>query len=223
MDPTCHKCNILNFCILGKPNKNIDNCPMIVSSEIEKEAFNVYRFDEFIKKTTKIASIVEASGYLIWPRLKDTIEFAKGMGFKRIGLAFCIGLRREARRIAEILDKYGFTVISVCCKTGAIKKTEVDVPKEYTTISKTGHPLGFVSCNPVAQAMLLNNAKTDLNLIIGLCVGHDITFTQLSNAPVTTLIAKDRANPHSPAAVLYTPYGDSFFSKDLKMLQRENK
>ncbi len=223
MDPTCHECNSISFCILGKPNKSIGNCPMIKNSEIENEALNLYKTDEIIKTTTKMASIVEASGYLLWPRLKDTIEFAKGMDFKKIGLAFCVGLRREARKTAEILNKYGFEVCSVCCKTGAIKKTEVDIPKEYTIFSKTGYPLGFVSCNPVAQALLLNNSQTDLNLIIGLCVGHDITFTQLSMAPVSTLIAKDRSNPHSPAAVLYTPYGDSYFAKDLKISQKEKK
>ena len=223
MNPTCHQCNSINFCILGKPNKNMQNCPMIVSSEIEKEALNLYKSDDFIKKTTKIASIVEASGYIQWPRLKDTIEFSKWMDLNKIGLAFCVGLRREAKRAAEILNKYGFEVCSVCCKTGSLKKTELEVPKEYTIISKTGYPLGFISCNPVAQALLLNNAQTDLNLIIGLCVGHDITFTQLSNAPVSTLIAKDRSNPHNPAAVLYTPYGDSYFTKDIKMKQEEKK
>jgi len=223
MDPTCHNCNSLNFCIRGKPNKNIENCPMIVSPEIEDKAFNRYKTDEVIKKTTKMASIVEASGYIHWPRLKDTIEFATRMGYKKIGLAFCVGLRREAKRTAEVLDKYGFDVCSVCCKTGSIEKTEVGVPKEFTIFSKTGYPLGFVTCNPVAQAMLLNKAKTDLNLIVGLCVGHDITFTQLSNAPVSTLIAKDRSNPHNPAAVLYTSYGDSYFAKDVKMRREEKK
>ncbi|MFX1328777.1 MAG: DUF1847 domain-containing protein [Promethearchaeota archaeon] len=216
MDPTCHKCDSINYCILGKPNKSLKNCPMIISSEIEREAADLYKTDDFIKKTTSIASIVEASGYIIWPRLKDTIEFAKRMDFKKLGLAFCIGLRKEAMKTAEILYKYGFEVCSVCCKTGAIKKTDVDVPEEYTTTSKTGYPIGFVSCNPVAQALLLNKAETEMNIIIGLCVGHDITFTQLSNAPVTTLIAKDRSNPHNPAAILYSHYGDSFYSQDLK-------
>lgn len=223
MNPTCHKCNSFNFCILGTPNKSMENCPMIASSEIEMEALNFYKSDDFIKKTTKIASIVEASGYIQWPRLKDTIEFAKRMEFEKIGLAYCVGLRREANRVAEILDKYGFEVSSVCCKTGAIKKTDLEVPKEYTNISKTGYPLGLVSCNPVAQALLLNKAQTDLNLIIGLCVGHDITFTKLSNAPVSTLIAKDRSNPHNPAAILYTHYGDSYFMKDIKIWQEEKK
>jgi len=165
MDPTCHNCNSLNFCILGKPNKNLENCPMIVSPEIEDEAIHLYKTDATIKKTTKIASIVEASGYIHWPRLKDTIEFAIGMGFKKLGLAYCVGLRKEAKKTAEILNKYGFEVCSVCCKNGAIKKTDLEVPEEYTIFSKTGYPLGFVSCNPVAQALLLNKAKTEMNLI----------------------------------------------------------
>ncbi len=217
MDPTCHKCNSRSFCTLGKPNKNMENCPMILSPEIEDEALKLYKTNENIKKTTKIASIIEASGYIHWPRLKDTIEFAKGMGYRKIGLAFCVGLQKEAKKTAEILIEYNFDVCSVCCKNGAIKKTDLKVPEEYTIFSKTGYPLGFVSCNPVAQALLLNKAKTEMNLIIGLCVGHDITFTQLSNAPVSTLIAKDRSNPHNPAAVLYTSYGDSYFAKDLRM------
>jgi uncharacterized metal-binding protein len=196
---------------------------MIISSDVEKEVLNLYKTDNFIKNTTREASIVEATGYLIWPRLKDTIEFAKGMGFNKIGLAFCVGLRNEAKKVAEILNKYGFEVTAVCCKTGSIAKTELGVPKEYTILSKTGHPLGFVSCNPVAQALLLNKSETDLNLIVGLCVGHDITFTQLSKAPVSTLIAKDRSNPHSPAAILYTPYGDSYFAKDIKASKKKRK
>ncbi|MFW9784369.1 MAG: DUF1847 domain-containing protein [Candidatus Heimdallarchaeota archaeon] len=219
--PTCFKCDSLNQCTIGKPNKELKNCPMKVSPEITKQAMELYRMDEFIKKSTNIASIVEAKGYMHWPRLKDTIEYAKGMGFKKIGLASCVALQKETEKTADILLKYGFEVCSVCCKTGAINKLEVGIPKEYFTISKTGYPIGFVSCNPVAQALILNKFKTDLNLIVGLCVGHDVTFTRLSDAPVTTFIAKDRANPHNPATVLYTHYGNTFFSADLE--QSDNK
>ena len=73
----------------------------------------------------------------------------------------------------------------------------------------------MTTCNPVAQALLLNKAKTEMNLIIGLCVGHDITFTSLSEAPVSTLIAKDRSSPHNPAACLYNHYGRTFFKSDI--------
>ncbi len=223
IDPTCHSCNSIYYCTAGNPNTQKQNCPMVVNSEIEEEVIKLYKTDEFIRKSTKIASIVEAQGYINWPRLKDTIEYAKGMDFKKLGLAFCVGLRKEAEKTAEILNKYGFEVCSVCCKTEAIKKTDVEVPKEYTMISKTGYPIGIMSCNPAAQALLLNKAKTDMNIIVGLCVGHDITFTHLSKAPVTTFIAKDRSNPHNPAAVLYTSYGDSYFAKDIKMMREEKK
>jgi len=184
--------------------------------DILNEAFELYKKDESIKKATKNASIVEAKGYIVWPRLKDTIEYAKLMGYKKLGLAFCIGLLDEAQKVGKILERYDFIVSSVCCKTGGLKKTDVGVPEEFTMVSKTGYAIGFTTCNPAAQALLLNKAKTDMNIIIGLCVGHDITFTKLSDAPVTTLIAKDRSSNHSPASILYTRYGDSFFIEDLK-------
>ncbi|NVM20029.1 MAG: DUF1847 domain-containing protein [Candidatus Lokiarchaeota archaeon] len=220
-NPTCHQCDSLKYCVIGRVNKKKDDCPMIISPEIEKEALKLYEKDKFIKKSTGVASIVEAKGYIKWPRLKDTIEYAKGMGFNRLGLAFCVGLLAEAGQIAKILDDYRFEVVSVCCKTGSVPKTKVGVPEEYTMRSKTGYPIGIITCNPAAQALLLNKAKTDLNIIVGLCVGHDITFTHLSNAPVTTLIAKDRSSPHNPAACLLNHYGKSFFSMDLSEIKQK--
>ncbi|MFW9823764.1 MAG: DUF1847 domain-containing protein [Candidatus Thorarchaeota archaeon] len=219
--PTCFRCDSVNQCTIGRPNKELANCPMTASPEITKEAMELYKNDEFLKKSTNVASIVEAKGYMHWPRLKDIIEYARGMEFKRIGLASCVALQKEAEKTAEILLNYGFEVCSVCCKTGSINKANVGVPKEYSMMSKTGYPIGFVTCNPVAQALILNKAGTNLNLIVGLCVGHDINFTRLSEAPVTTFIAKDRLSPHNPATVLYTHYGKTFFSTDLKRSANE--
>ena len=218
--PTCHECNSINYCTIGRPSKILDNCPMKVSPEIEKKARELYASDGFIKKSTAIASIVEAKGYIHWPRLKDTVEYAKGMEYKKLGIAFCVGLIKEAHRVAEILENYGFKVVSVCCKTGSVKKTDVGIPEEYTMFSKTGYTIGWITCNPVAQALLLNEAKTDMNIIVGLCVGHDITFTHLCEAPVTTLIAKDRSAPHDPSAVLFSHYGKEFFSKEFKEMKK---
>lgn len=214
--PTCQKCDGLSNCALGRASATLDNCPMKISPEIYKEARQLYETNEFIRKSTNVASIVEAQGYIRWPRLKDTVEYAKGMGYKKLGLAMCAGLMKEGIRVAEILKKYGFEVVGICCKTGSFKKTDVGVPEEYTMMSKTGYRIGFVTCNPVSQALLLNKAETEMNIICGLCVGHDITFTHLSNAPVTTLIAKDRASSHNPATVLFSHYGNEFFTIDLK-------
>jgi len=216
MKPTCHKCNSINFCSVGRKNRKLENCTMKIADDALAKAREIYETDEYVKKSTRVASIVEAKGYIHWPRLKDTIEYAKGMDYKKLGIAFCVGMIKEARKVAQILEKYGFDVYSVCCKTGSVKKTDVGIPEEYTMISKTGYTIGWITCNPVGQAMVLNKYETDMNIIVGLCVGHDITFTKLSDAPVTTLIAKDRSTIHSPAAVLFSHYGESFFAEDLR-------
>jgi uncharacterized metal-binding protein len=67
------------------------------------------------------------------------------------------------------------------------------------------------------QAKILNKQKTDLNVIVGLCVGHDSLFIKYSQAPVTTLITKDRILGHNPAAALYT---SGFYYK--RLLQKED-
>ena len=62
-------------------------------------------------------------------------------------------------------------------------------------------------CNPIAQAQLLNRAQTQLNICLGLCVGHDSLFYKYCDAPVTTLVAKDRVTGHNPAAAIYCADG----------------
>ncbi|MFO7982375.1 MAG: DUF1847 domain-containing protein, partial [Desulfuromonadales bacterium] len=69
------------------------------------------------------------------------------------------------------------------------------------------------ACNPIAQARLLNEARTDMNIIVGLCVGHDMLFSKYSDAPVTTMVAKDRVTGHNPVSVLY---GQNFYYKRLQ-------
>ena len=63
--------------------------------------------------------------------------------------------------------------------------------------------MGANMCNPVLQAELLNDAGTDLNLIMGLCVGHDSLFIKHSNALCTSVVTKDRVLGHNPAVALY--------------------
>ena len=52
------------------------------------------------------------------------------MGYHKLGLAFCKGLRKEARIVADLLRAQGFEVVSVICKTGGISKEEVGIPEE---------------------------------------------------------------------------------------------
>lgn len=148
---------------------------------------------------------VEAEGYTLWPRLREALELAKRMGYTKVGLAFCVGLKKEARLVADYLSRHGLAVASVQCKTGGIPKEAIGLSPEEQLDSSGVE----VMCNPLGQAQLLNDAETQWNLIIGLCLGHDALFTAASKAPVSTLIAKDRVFAHNPAGAVYTAEGYS--------------
>ncbi len=137
------------------------------------------------------------------PRIREIAEFAKKLGAKKLGMAFCSGLSDEAARTHAILEGHDLEVISVICSCGGIDKEDVGIPAEY----KIRSPEKFEStCNPILQAELLNQAGTTFNILVGLCVGHDMLFTQHSDSPVTTLIVKDRFTGHNPVISLYTRY-----------------
>lgn len=154
-------------------------------------------------KMIKVASKIEAEHYMKSPRLRELISFCQKMGYKKLGLAFCIGLSEEASILGKILQK-NFKVYSVCCKIGGIDK-------EYYRLPKIKCQRYEAMCNPIGQALFLNKLKVDLNLICGLCIGHDILFTRESKAPVTTFIVKDRILAHNPAGVLYSKYYRKIF------------
>jgi uncharacterized metal-binding protein len=142
----------------------------------------------------------ESSGYCRRTRIEEVMDFARRIGATRLGIAHCIGLISETRIAREIFLRNGFEVEAICCKVGSIAKEKVGVKDEEKI-----HPGQFEAlCNPVAQAELLARVGTHLNILIGLCVGHDSLFFKHSHAPVTVLVAKDRILGHNPVAALYT-------------------
>jgi len=146
----------------------------------------------------RAASKIEGQYYMKKTRLEEIILFAREMGLRRLGIAFCIGLSEEAKILADILRKY-FDVVSVCCKVCGIRKNQLDLEKIHPDQEE-------VMCNPIGQVVLLNQAETDLNIIVGLYIGHDIQFTNHSEAPVTTFIVKDRILAHNTVASLTCRY-----------------
>lgn len=161
--------------------------------------------DSQIAELHRAASAIEGRYYGKETRLGEIILFAKELGYRKIGLAFCIGLSEEAKIIEEIFSKH-FEVVSVCCKVCGINKKDFGLPQ----ISSENYE---VMCNPAGQAQMLNEAKTQLNVLCGLCVGHDAIFAKVSEAPVTTLIAKDRVLAHNPAGAIYSRYIRKHFKK----------
>jgi uncharacterized metal-binding protein len=133
------------------------------------------------------------------PRIQEICEFARKMGYARLGLVFCAGLAKEAGIVNDILKNQGFEVVSVICKVGAIPKEEIGV-KENEKIHIGEHES---MCNPILQAMIVNEAKSEFNILLGLCVGHDSLFFKYAEALTTVLAVKDRVTGHNPLAAVY--------------------
>lgn len=188
-------------------------CPMrrmpdiIDSANHRYEKANIHEF-------ARLASIQEAQCYELTdegiktriPRIEETIQFARKCHFKRLGVAFCIGLREEARQLVSIFENKGFEVVSVNCKVGRTPKESIGLKGE----EKIGGPgLMEPMCNPIVQAAIMNAEDVDLAVMLGLCVGHDTLFMKYCNVPATVLAVKDRVTGHNPLAALYlskSPY-----------------
>ncbi|MCK9357189.1 MAG: DUF1847 domain-containing protein [Dehalococcoidia bacterium] len=203
---SCANCDRV-VCHTEHASDGSDNCPTrTASSAFERVAEEYHKPD--IAEFARQASIQEFECYLQLPegmtprnpRIEETAQFANKMGYRKLGIAFCAGLRSEARTLDEILTRRGFEVVSVCCKAGGIAKETIGIAPEQ----KIAGPDKWESmCNPIAQATLLNEAGAEFNIAVGLCVGHDSLFFKYAKAPTTVLIAKDRVFGHNPAAGLY--------------------
>ena len=195
------------------------HCPTNGSEEVIAAAFARYTGDSEDARLARVAARVEGLCYqktpgsqavtARWTRVEDTVALARLMGWQRIGIATCIGLLAETEQLAAILTAQGLAPLSVCCKAGSTDKAALGIAEEDKVRPGTFEPV----CNPIAQAELCNRAGTDMNIIVGLCVGYDMLFAKHSKAPVTTLVAKDRVTGHNPAAVLY---GQNFYYKRLQ-------
>lgn len=169
--------------------------------EKEQEAFleetmSLYKDDEENFEMTRASAEVEYENYCKMTRLEEIAEFAKKMEVKKLGIATCVGLISEARAAAKFFRHKGFEVYGVGCKVGAMPKSFVGLEKKFEEVGKH-------MCNPIMQAKILNREKTDLNVVVGLCVGHDSMFYKYSEALCTTLVTKDRVLGHNPVAALY--------------------
>ena len=122
------------------------------------------------------------------------------MGYKKLGLAFCIGLHEEARYIVKYFRQQGFEVYSLCCKNCSFAKKNFGLKQVHPEAEHEA------ICNPKFQARFLAEKGVDLNIICGLCVGHDTIFTSNAVGPVTSLVVKDRLLAHNPLGAIYSRY-----------------
>jgi uncharacterized metal-binding protein len=145
------------------------------------------------------------------PRILELIQFAQKCGYKKLGLAFCGGLKNEAAVLTEILETNGFEVVSANCKVGAASKKLIGLKPEEQFL---GPDMWETMCNPIAQAEILNAEEVDFAIMLGLCIGHDSLFIKYCRVPLTVIAVKDRVTGHNPLAVLYT--SNSYYKRLMK-------
>ncbi len=185
-------------------------CPTVNKPEVFARAEEELKKPDVLEFARQ-ASIQEGEGYgckelgyaqvrPVKPRILEIIEFAGKMNYKKLGLVSCIGLRKEARVVEGLLAANGFSVVSGFCKIGRVPKDAIGVRDDQKVRIGCFEPM----CNPVAQAFLLNSEKTEFNIMMGLCVGHDSLFLKYVEAPTTVFVVKDRLLGHNPLAAIYT-------------------
>lgn len=203
---TCVDCHA-NTCGGKSAAKYPDFCLTLeAENELSRRALELCAEEE--NHSVLIAAAeVEAEGYNRQTRVEEIMAFARKIGAKKLGIATCMGLISESRTLARILRANGFEVYSAVCKVGAVPKTDIGISEACECTGKN-------MCNPILQALMLNEAKTDLNLIVGLCVGHDSMLMKYSEALCTSFITKDRVLCHNPAAALYLT--GSYYKRLLK-------
>jgi len=208
--PLCAVCEVRACRLEPGAKKYPAICPMLLEKEILAEVEETYLENEHIRRLAQESARTESSGYMQRTRVEDIIDFARRIGVQKLGIAHCVGLMTEARLANEIFTANGFQVYTVCCKVGSIPKEKTGLADEEKV-----HPGQYEAlCNPLAQAALLAQAGTQLNILIGLCVGHDSLFFMHSQAPVTVLVVKDRVMGHNPVAALYT--SNSYYKRLLE-------
>ena len=194
-EKSCADCGVLNCQTRDKEYPEFCLTTQLTPETVEKVR-RLYEDDEN-NKVSVVSAQIENEFYLRYTRVEELIEFAKRMGYSRIGIATCVGLIEESRILARVLRKNGFEVYGAACKIGSFLKKDVGVSEDDMVRT------GAVMCNPIMQAEVLNDAGTDFNVVMGLCVGHDSLFYKYSKALVTTLVAKDRVLAHNPVGALY--------------------
>jgi uncharacterized metal-binding protein len=222
METNCAKCAVVKKACRAQDGKGPQTCPTMNQRELVERAQKEYETPAN-KEFARLASIQEGEcygnrdrkPYVMHPtkaRIEEVMEFAQKMGYKKLGIAFCGGVTHEASLLTEVLEKHGFEVVGVSCKVGGVPKETIGVREEEKIRIGEFEPM----CNPIAQAMVLNDANTDFNIMLCLCVGHDALFLKYIKGFTTVFAVKDRVTCHNPIAALYT--ANSYYQR-LKKLE----
>ncbi|MDI6819623.1 MAG: DUF1847 domain-containing protein [Candidatus Hodarchaeaceae archaeon] len=157
-----------------------------------------FKFKEYRKagnlKLYQKSSSLEVEGYMRYPRVKEPIRLAEGMGWNKLGMAFCIGLSEEAKKLQEVLKCTVLKFIRLCVKLVALRRKN-SLPERKRSRMQSNSP----SDGPQRGWNGFERHRGSLHRPRHL-------FQRYSKAPTTTLIVKDRVLAHNPVGALYSRY-----------------
>ncbi len=213
----CSECDV-RVCTVDSSGKRPSGeapswCPMKTKADVIKRA--MAKYTEADRKIAHVAAVVESEAYLREPwglkpyatRVLEIINFAKKMGYKKIGIASCFASGWDAGVLANAFINRGFDVVARFCKVLQVKNTTFLGLKEEETLV----PGGYQSmCNPIAQVDFLADSGCELIVAFGQCAGHDTLSGKFSQVPFTLLGVKDRVLAHNPVVALTSPWNQYY-------------
>lgn len=197
---SCSECSVRNC--FRRTAKYPTFCLTERFADAAAKTKELYLSDGVDAKLARAAAEIEGEYYGTLTRLEETIRFAQKLGVKKLGIASCVGLLDEASKYAKIVRTAGIETRTVICKVGGIDKLEIGLAENLKICPGCNESC----CNPVLQAQVLNEWGADLNVVFGLCVGHDAIFSRHSSAPAIVFMVKDRVLAHNPIAAIYTSH-----------------
>lgn len=174
-------------------------CKNRICREGEKCAIVSFDNNEVLALYQQEQQIVQAAARLVdngragsLSRLHEIVELARELDMHKLGLAYCYGMEKDARLVAQYLRGEGFAIEAASCTVGGLTQKQINTESNNCN----------VACNPIGQALQLNKRQPDLVLTMGLCLGHDLLFQRNIKADTTTLVVKDRVHHHQPLMAL---------------------
>ena len=121
-------------------------------------------------------------------RVEHIVDFCRSLGTKKIGISSCLRYIRDASYLKDLFQREGFKCSVVFCKIGGWQTKDIAIDKETD----------WIICNPVGQALILNELGCEVNVTLGLCMGHEMIFNKYAEGYVTNLYVKEKISNERP-------------------------
>ena len=178
-------CVCLDVCkfYIGRPDGAPPDCPSRTAPSILDKAREDYQ-----NPGTEAQRLYQAFGRLIHTggakksRLEHIVDFCRSLEISTMGIASCLRYIKEVHYLRNLFEEQGWRSHVAICKVGGFTVSDIAVEKDTD----------WIVCNPLGQAYLLNDLNCEVNVTLGLCMGHEMIFNHYSQGYVTNLIVKEK-------------------------------